>query len=224
MRNLCCTAIYFSLKEGLNGVDFDWEQPSNRSEYNAYAHLLTEASDILHREGLLVTLAIHPGQIFPRDVYEHIDKIHLMTYDMLDQPDTHHASFASSFKAVELLIDSGCDPSKIVLGLPVYSRNKKDSSRVKTYSEVVESFFKQTGNGQSLDHDLVELSEFGGFPLESQVLVRRKIQQAVEKRLAGVFVWEIGQDYRSKAYPSGLLLHYISVAFRAANNKRLDEL
>lgn len=212
------------MKEGLDGVDFDWEQPSNRDEYTAYIQLLIEASTILHREGLLITLALHPGQYFPREVYQHIDKIHLMTYDMLVRTDSHHASFTSSFQAVESLIDSGCDSAKIVLGLPAYSRNKKDPSQIKTYSELVDSFVDETGDGQNQGKDPVELDEHHDFALESRTLIRRKIRQLMKKRLAGIFIWEIGQDYRSEDYPSGLLLHHISEAFGAVSREQLDEL
>jgi len=214
----------FCLEEGLNGVDFDWEGPSTRDEFISYIHLLVEASTVFHRKGLLVTIALHPGQFLPKEIYVHIDKIHLMTYDMIVETDSHHSSFTDSFNAVESLVYSGCDPAKIVLGLPVYSRNKKDPSRVKTYSEVVDSFLEETGDNQSQQNDLVGLNGFRDFTLESQKLVKRKVRQLVERKLAGVFIWEIGQDYRSEAFPSGLLLHHAYEAFDAADKGRSDEL
>lgn len=100
---------------------------------------------------------------------------------MLVEADSHHASFTSSFSAVESLIDSGCDSAKIALGLPVYSRNKKDPSRVKTYFEVVDSFLEETGDDRSRENDLFGLNKFRDFTLESRVLMRKKVQQLVEK-------------------------------------------
>ena len=56
---------------------------------------------------------------------------------------------------------------------------------MKTFLQVVS---KQTGYRNNKDHGLAELSESGSCRLESQVLVRRKIQQAVGKKLAGAFM------------------------------------
>jgi len=58
-----------SLKEDLNGVDFDWEQPSTQQEYIAYIHLIAEAAVELHSYGLLVSVAPHPEKILPKKVY-----------------------------------------------------------------------------------------------------------------------------------------------------------
>jgi len=85
--------ILVSLKEDLNGVDFDWEQPSTQQEYSAYLHLIVEAADEFHRSGLLVSVALHPHQLLPKEVYSHVDRIHLMAYDMIESNGVHHASF-----------------------------------------------------------------------------------------------------------------------------------
>jgi len=214
----------FCLREGLNGVDFDWEQPSTRDEYISYINLLIESSIILHKEGLLITIALHPDQFLPKEVYDHLDKIHLMTYDMVVQAENHHSSFKSSFKAVESLIDSGCDPAKIVLGLPAYSRSKKNPSLVKTFSEIVDLFIQENGVTQNQNNYLVKLNNFHDFELESELLVKRKIEELVVKGLAGVFIWEMGQDYRSAVFPSGLLLHHILEAFDTVDKEQDDEL
>ena len=80
------------MKEEINGVDFDWESPSNQQEYIGYFHLLIEAADAFHRSGLMLSLALHPGQVVPEEIYNKVDRIHLMSYDMI-QKNTHHASY-----------------------------------------------------------------------------------------------------------------------------------
>jgi hypothetical protein len=51
----------------------------------------------MHKAGLIVTVAVHPGQILPKEVYGLIDRIHLMTYDMIfsqgGKGTDHHATF-----------------------------------------------------------------------------------------------------------------------------------
>lgn len=93
IRILCCHQC--SKEEELNGVDLDWEQPRTREEFNSYVELINEASSALHKEGLILTLALHVGQFFPKQVYRNVDRIHLMTYDMIipNGADNHHASY-----------------------------------------------------------------------------------------------------------------------------------
>ena len=91
-----------SKKEKLNGIDLDWEQPTSKEEYIAYIHLIIEASELFHENRLLLSIALHPGQFLPKEVYNFVDRVHLMTYDMIysnsHEPSTynHHATYEKS--------------------------------------------------------------------------------------------------------------------------------
>jgi len=87
-----------SKKQELNGVDFDWEQPRSKEEYYTYFDLIIEASESFHKEKLMVSVALHAGQFFPEEMYNYVDRIHLMTYDMIfshDNNNVHHASYGN---------------------------------------------------------------------------------------------------------------------------------
>ena len=128
----------------------------------------------------------------------------------------------SAMKAVDALLLSGCHPSKVVLGLPAYGRHKRHPSQVKTYSELVDVYIEQSsmtrsGNDEkdtSLEMDLKHTKEHSGYTIESHSLVLEKVQRlVVDRHLSGVFLWEMGQDYRGGAFREGMLLRYVHDAF-----------
>ncbi len=67
----------------------------NEQEFVSYMHLLLETADLFNYSGLKITIALHPQQILPKIIYDRIDRVHLMTYDMIQQND-HHASYENS--------------------------------------------------------------------------------------------------------------------------------
>lgn len=46
-------------------------------------------------------------------------------------------------KAVDVLVESGCHPSKIVLGIPAYGRDTRNPGNIKTHHEVVDALVKK---------------------------------------------------------------------------------
>jgi Glycosyl hydrolases family 18 len=63
-----------SKREGLQGVDFDWEIPRSEKDQQAYATLLIEASKSFNKADLLISVALHPRQFMPQRVYDEMDR------------------------------------------------------------------------------------------------------------------------------------------------------
>uniref|UniRef100_A0A7S1FKC4 GH18 domain-containing protein n=2 Tax=Corethron hystrix TaxID=216773 RepID=A0A7S1FKC4_9STRA len=170
-------------------------------------YLIVEASDVFHQNGLLITIALHPRQFLPKQVYEYIDQVHLMTYDMI-QKNGHHASYENAFAAVEALINNGCHPSKIIMGLPAYGRDKLNPSNVRTYSEAL------TVENPKLkfNEDTSSILENSSFGFDSQELILDKVKTGVHKKLGGFFIWEVGQDFKNDFVGEGLMLRYVNDA------------
>ena len=213
-KTLMANLIRLCQTESLDGVDFDWEQPQSQEEFVSYLHLLVEAGQALHREQLLLSVALHPNQRLTPQLYDIVDKIHLMTYDMIiaTGPGSHHATLDNAKQAVDALVASGCQQSKIVLGIPAYARHEDNPGLVKTYSEIVDAVVDtMEGETASAGEIATTMKRIGGryqgYAFDSALDVLNKVQYAKEAGLKGIFFWEIGQDsFREDYVPGGALL------------------
>jgi hypothetical protein len=81
-RMAFATAVKVVLRTlSADGVDFDWEAPQNQAEIHGYALLIEETKRELGVS--LVTVAVHIGQNLGPRVWNAVDRIHLMAYDMV---------------------------------------------------------------------------------------------------------------------------------------------
>lgn len=185
-------------KQQFDGIDFDWEQPQTKTDAINYSQLLIEASTILHKQGILVSVALHPKQVLPEQVYTYIDRVNLMAYDMI-QPRkngngySHHSTYEDAIQAVTYLKKSGCPSYKIILGIPLYGRHIQNPGMVKTVSELMDMQMKQTG---SLPDG--RTNEIDGYQYDSPLSIKKKLKYVQSQELGGIFFWELGQDYRNE--------------------------
>jgi hypothetical protein len=67
-----------SASEELDGVDWDWEQPSQASEFGNYVKLLHEASEVLTPVAISMSVNTHPGQFLPPSIATYVERVHLL--------------------------------------------------------------------------------------------------------------------------------------------------
>lgn len=164
-----------------------------------------EASKRIRKQGIKLSVALHPGQVFADEFYGTVDRVNLMTYDMITEKGIHHSTIKNTKKAVQLLVDSGCPKFKIVVGIPAYARHGKNPGNVKTYSEVVDALLESEPD--TTKEKIDQRKSWKGFLFDSPPQVRKKVDYAVEDGLAGVFFWELGQDKQHEELgPGGILL------------------
>lgn len=175
----------FCVKNGFDGVDFDWEHPEGTEQIQSLAELLTETRTVFSQRKLIVTIAQAGWQDLGSDVYKTVDRVHLMSYDH-DYP---QATLEKSQADVQRLINAGCPRRKIVLGLPFYGRNKARAAKI--YSEL------QKEAAFSTNIDVV-----GGYAFNNSASIEKKVRYAKAEQLGGVMIWELGQD---AAVPHSLL-------------------
>lgn len=202
LDRLTTTLIQKAKDEGLDGIDLDCESFSSQVAYERYLQWLREAAPIFRQAGLKVSVALHVSQFLYKDVYQLVDRIHLMAYDM--PGGSYHGDLHTAQAAIDRLIQSGCPPGKIVLGIPAYARHSRNPGMVKMFAELVDD----APHGVELD----VLGENDGYRGDSPRIVREKVVYTKEKGLAGIFFWELGQDKQHEHAGGGLLVEAASIS------------
>src|SRR5690606_27265368 len=164
----------------LAGIDVDWEHPANAAEYGAYVAFLRELHDRLSAKQRIVTAAVAPWKLPPAEAFRHIDRVHLMAYDNGGR----HSTFDLAFDSVDKLLEAGVPSTKICLGIPFYGRPYEgEFGKATIYADLVRR--------KTLKPDE---NETGGIFFNGPELVAREVRLARRLNLAGVMIWEIGQD------------------------------
>ena len=193
----------------LDGVDFDWEAPRNAEEMNNYVLLLKATARALRPKNKLITIALHPGQALevaqPSDgggggggvesPYDHVDRVHLMAYDMVSREQPRHSTLEDAATAARHQLESGLVQEKLALGVPAYGRHLERPGEVKTFAEIYDEVrtaqhLHSSHKHTDFDSDVTE----SGFFFNGPNTVRTKADWAQDQGFAGVVIWELGQD------------------------------
>jgi GH18 family chitinase len=166
----------------LDGIDIDWEYPSNIAQGNNFQLLLQEVRDaldeaepILNRE-LYLSAAVSAGNNMAyipwSAVSEILDMINLMSYDYYGTWDVqlnHNAPLYDPEQGIEgyscngsvqrLLSEFNVSPSKINMGIPFYGRSQMSNAAI----------LFGTGNGIA---DNLHFGSDEGTPLYYNVLLQ----------------------------------------------------
>ena len=165
----------FCRENQFDGIDLDWEHPADDAQRANYGRLIVE----LKKEGLLVTAAIAEWQVLPADAIEAIDRVHLMAYDAPKR----HSTYEYAVSGVERLTKMGLPPDKICLGVPFYGRVIDGARKSLTYDQIVQKYNPPTTS-----------DEVDGIYFNGPETIRRKTRLALDKKLGGIMIWELGQD------------------------------
>ena len=173
--------LTYCRNNSFDGVDYDWEHPKDKIELKAYQQLLADTKAAFGPEQLLVTVAQAEWQDLGPAVYSTVDRVHLMSYDH----DFPQATFDKAKTDLERLLGWGCPAPKIALGLPFYGRDK--TREAQTYSALV------AGRPPDPNADIID-----GFSFNNKATMAKKVNLALKQNLAGVMIWELGQDAAAK--------------------------
>ena len=169
----------FCVANGFSGADYDWEFPQNSAEIRAYSDLIVETAQAFKAHGFRVSAALNISQNLEAMAYDAIDRIHVMAYDN----NGRHSTYEQAVAAVEGFVNKGVDKSKIALGVPFYGRSITDFSQTFTYAEIVDQY-----------HPAPETDEVAGIYFNGISTIKRKTEYALSQKLAGIMIWEVGQD------------------------------
>jgi GH18 family chitinase len=169
----------FCKKRGFAGADFDWEFPRGKQEQDAYSALLVETKNMFQPHGMIVTVAVKSNQRLTADAYKAVDYIHLMSYNHGAKHATYYASVADTQRQLAY----GAPKEKLCLGVPFYGRNMNNRRDARSYAELVTGYHPAPG-----------VNNVGGIYFNGINTIQQKTRYAMKKKLAGIMIWEIGQD------------------------------
>lgn len=192
-RERFAESIYSMCREyGFDGIDLDWEHPRVDGESGKqYEELVKLLAERLHREGLLLSLAVLSGATPDGNIYydaaAHSDQalaladwINIMAYDGGDGE--RHSTYEFAVSCGRYWSNTRNIPKdKLNLGLPFYSRPGWIS-----YGELL----KQEPAASGQDKIMYNGMEVWYNGIET---ICAKTRYAAEN-LGGVMIWEITQD------------------------------
>ncbi|XP_021915423.1 acidic mammalian chitinase-like [Zootermopsis nevadensis] len=142
------SVVAFAQKFNFDGVDLDWEYPTQRGgsphDKENFSLLLKTLSEKLHAEGLTLTVAVCADPVMAEESYDfeevarNVDYISLMAFDYHTASSGKVTGLNSGLHAlssetgddaklnaeysVNQWLDGGVPPSKLLLGIPLYGR------------------------------------------------------------------------------------------------------
>ena len=96
-----------------------------------------------------------------------------------------HSTLAAAKKDVKTLLKSGIPPYKIALGFPGYGRSVSSPGNVQTYEEIVKKYDPKPSD------DIAGPDKFYFNGVKKK---KKKTRYALKRGLAGLMLWEAGQD------------------------------
>lgn len=185
--------IDFCKRHNLDGVDFDYEFPQTKSDYEYFDNFLVQIKAEMVKNlkpNAILACAFGTRDIdYSKDAIAAIDYVNCMTYDIFDQ-DGYHSSFWGGCAQGGMYLESvGFTKQQIVLGIPFYGTQIDALMEQYLYCNLKDiDYFK----------NVYEVTDYLGQPtlayFNSPSMARDKTAFAYLNGYAGVMTWHSTLD------------------------------
>ena len=185
------------------GLDGNWEalpNPDDRiREWNQCIALLTGLRDRFNELNMsnkrisialpayepnntdLFPIQTTPNLPFPQRIWNAVDAIHLMTYDMRHVPNHSHSDVSDAINIITSWASFGKE--KLLMGCAFYGYNKDANNTIWKLPSGNDPRVPYHTNGSTC-----------GNPSDTPASVQNKVSYCYENGYGGVLIWELGQD------------------------------
>ncbi len=194
---------------GLDGIDIDWEYPTQKSagiscspdDTENFTLLMRELRKAMGRKRLVTCATIASGDYVDfKNCIKYLDFVNVMSYDMASPPKHHSALYHSAIsgwmttaQAVRSHLEKGVPSDKLVVGMPFYGRGAKPyQAYVKNpralegvtekWSEESQVPYMEDGDGNMV------------LGFENKKSIAAKCHYIIGNRLRGGMYWEYADD------------------------------
>ncbi len=178
----------YVVANGYDGLDVDLEWDNVDDNYSPF---VLELRDSLHARGKLITSALPAVHRYPeltQQALEAFDFINIMAYDKTgpwnpDHPGPH-SDYQYAIDAIAFWKNEGVAGDRLTLGVPFYGYDFTDQNHVTafTFGSIV------AGDSLLAYKDQDGKRYYNGIPT-----IQKKTLYALEQ-VAGIMIWELGQD------------------------------
>ncbi|MGM9929987.1 MAG: glycoside hydrolase family 18 protein [Bacillus sp. (in: firmicutes)] len=192
-------------REGLDGIDIDFEHPRSNEDAANLTAFTKELSEQLHAKNLELSMAVHSKinaatgtesnyVIYEPATFQYVDHVNIMAYD--GQWDGgYHAENLSPYSFTEHVVnywsnlfdELDLSREKLVLGVPLYAQPEDSSMNPISYATIIEN---------SLNNSETDTVSMNGttYYYNGSLTMKKKTDLAIENGFGGIMMWETGLD------------------------------
>ncbi|WP_042347169.1 glycoside hydrolase family 18 protein [Bacillus massiliigorillae] len=203
--NLINNLMVIVEREGLDGIDIDFEHPHNSLDAN-YLDLFTkELSERLHSHNKVLSIAVHSKinaatglesdyVVYEPSTFSYVDYVNIMAYEGQWDEGYHpenSAPYSYAEQSVKYWHDfftqNDLDTKKLILGVPLYGQPDHVSNQPVSFATIIEEY------PAFADKDLIYINGTNYY-YNGRETMKKKTRLALDYGFGGMMMWETGLD------------------------------
>lgn len=176
--------ISFTNQYNLDGVDIDWEYPSDGTQAANFLTMMQALGTALHNNGKLLSIAVigEDGDYVDDGMFSTVDFLNIMAYD---DNNFLHSTFELGTQCLAYWLGRGVPVSKAILGVPFYGHDSSQDENSDA-AEVNYNTIIADGGNPNLD-------VFGTIGYDGILTMKSKTSYAMANA-GGVVAWDLSGD------------------------------
>jgi len=176
--------VSFTNQYNLDGVDIDWEYPSDGTQADNFLTMMQQLATAMHNSGKLLSIAVigEDGDYVDNGMFSTVDFLNIMAYD---DNNFLHSTFELGTQCIAYWLGRGVPISKAILGVPFYghdsSKSDSDPNDEVDYNTIIAD-----GGNPNLDVS-------GTIGYNGILTMKSKTSYAMSNA-GGVAIWDLSGD------------------------------